>query len=254
MQGGNIRIVLVEPQLAANIGSAARAMKTMGLDALHLVSPMQWPHPDARTMAAGADDLLEQAVVHGDLAAALEGAGLVVGLSARSRTLSSPFRTPRSAAAELAAESDRHPVAILFGRERTGLTNAEVDSCQRLVQIPANHAFSSLNLAAAVQVMCYELRLQADGGMPPGDASTREGAGASMATADEMEMFYEHLQRALIRLEFLREDNPRALMRRLRVLFSRARPDHNEYQILRGILAHVEMALDGELPRRRPPG
>ena len=247
MNADNIRIVLVEPQLAANIGSTARAMKTMGLATLHLVKPRQWPHPDARTMASGADDILDGAKVHREISGAIKGAGLVVGLSARSRALSAPNEAPRPAAVRVAAESQGHPVAILFGRERTGLTNAEVDLCQRLVHIPANPEFASLNLAAAVQVMCYELRLALEGA----NAVAQPASEWPPATADELEKLFEHLERTLIRLEFLRQDNPRALMRRLRLLVGRARPDHNEYQILRGILAHAEMALDGELPHQK---
>lgn len=242
-----IRIVLVEPQLAANIGSAARAMKTMGLTELHLVSPQQWPHPDAATMASGADDLLEAAQVHASLDAALTGAGLVVGLSARTRNLSAPADDPARAAQRVVDEAARHPVAVLFGRERTGLTNEEVDRCHRVVHIPANPEFSSLNLAAAVQVMSYELRQAALRGAPvPQPASEWPPA-----TDEQMEQLFRHLEETLVRIEFLRQENPRVLMRRLRLLFNRARPDHNEYQILRGILAHVNMGMDGELPGQR---
>ncbi|MCP1676347.1 tRNA/rRNA methyltransferase/tRNA (cytidine32/uridine32-2'-O)-methyltransferase [Natronocella acetinitrilica] len=243
----NVRIVLVEPQLAANIGSAARAMKTMGLSELHLVAPRQWPHPDAAARASGADDLLAGAVVHESLIDAIAGAGLVVGLTARSRTLSAPQHAPRPGAAVIARESLQHPVAVLFGRERTGLTNEEVDLCHRLIHIPSVQGFSSLNLAAAVQVMAYELRLT----MVDEDSVPQPACEWPPATADDMERLYDHLERALIRLEFLNPDNPRALMRRLRLLLGRARPDHNEYQILRGILAHVELALDGELPHQK---
>ncbi len=242
-----IRIVLVEPQLAANIGSAARAMKTMGLHELHLVTPRQWPHPDAATMASGADDVLEQTQVHDTLDQALAGTGLVVGLSARTRNLSSPAELPAESAARVVEESARHPVAVLFGRERTGLTNDEVDRCHRVVHIPANPDYSSLNLAAAVQVMSYELRRAALAGQP----APQPGAEWPPATAEQMEMFYSHLEQVLVRIEFLRQENPRVLMRRLRLLFNRARPDHNEYQILRGILAHVDMGMQGQLPGQR---
>ncbi len=244
----NVRVVLVETQLAANIGSAARAMKTMGLAELHLVAPRQWPHDDAVARATGAADLLQRAHVHADLDSALSGVGLVVGLSARQRHLSCPADFPRPTAGVIAAESDRQPVALLFGRERTGLTNEELDRCHRLVHIPTDPAFSSLNLAAAVQVMCYELRWHLVAGEPaPQCAEVSPPA----ATADEMEHFFEHLEKVLMRIDFLREENPRALMRRLRVFYNRARPDRNEMQILRGILTHVELGLDGRLGRRR---
>lgn len=249
-----VRVVLVEPQLAANIGAAARAMKTMGLSALHLVAPRQWPHPDAGMMAAGADDVLAQAVVHDNLDGALEGVGLVAGLSARLRQLSCPVLPPRDAATQLVSESKHHPVAVLFGRERTGLSNDEVDRCQLLINIPANPDYPSLNLAASVQVMAYELRL-AD--LDASGAPSRlpaDGAGRRPhATADQMQHFYEHLEKTLIDLDFLREENPRALMRRLRLLFGRARPDDNEIRILRGILAHADLAVAGALRRSRPP-
>ncbi|MCC5859818.1 MAG: RNA methyltransferase [Ectothiorhodospiraceae bacterium] len=242
-----IRIVLVEPQLAANIGAVARAMKTMGLGELHLVRPQQWPHPDAATMASGADDVLQHAQVHAGLEDALAGAALVVGLSARTRNLSAPAESPPQAAARVVDEASRHPVAVLFGRERTGLTNEEVDRCHRVVHIPANPDFSSLNLAAAVQVMCYELRQAALQGAPvPQPASEWPPA-----TAEQMEQLYQHLEQTLVRIEFLRQENPRVLMRRLRLLFNRARPDRNEYQILRGILAHVNMGMEGRLPGQR---
>ena len=177
--------------------------------------------------------------MHGALDGALAGAGLVLGFSARPRTLSSVVIDPREAAELAARESDNHPVAILFGRERSGLTNDEMDRCHHLVHIPANPDYSSLNLGAAVQVMAYELRMvQASASDLP-----QPGQYFPPAGADEMEMLFEHLERVLKRIDFLREDNPRALMRRLRLMFSRTRPDVNEVQILRGILAHVEKSI-----------
>ncbi|MEX0729199.1 MAG: RNA methyltransferase [Aquisalimonadaceae bacterium] len=247
MQMKNIRIVMVEPQLASNIGSAARAMKTMGLFQLHLVNPRQWPHPDAETLATGAGDVLEAAQVHASLDGALAGAGLVVGMSARSRNLSCPAEFPRPSAARIAGESLRHPVALLFGRERTGLTNEELDRCNSLVHIPANPDFSSLNVAAAVQVICYELRWQ----LVEGQTAPQPPSEFPLAGADDMERFYQHLENVLKRIDFLKAENPRVLMRRLRVFYNRARPDYNEMQILRGILTHMELGLDGRLPGRK---
>ncbi len=246
MGQGEIRVVLVEPSLAGNVGAAARAMKTMGLDALHLVAPRQFPHPDAEAMASGADDVLAGAQVHDDLDAALAGAVTVMGLSARQRTLSCPVVDPREAARVLVGEAQTHPVAVLFGRERTGLTNAELDRCHRLVNIPANPEFSSLNIAASVQLMAWELRMA---GMTGATVEPPRSEWPP-ATADEVERLHTHLQRVLQRIDFLDPENPRALMRRLRLFIGRARPDRNEVQILRGILAHVEKGLDGRLPGR----
>lgn len=239
MRPENIRVVLVEPSLAANVGAAARAMKTMGLTELHLVAPRQFPHEDATTMASGADDVVAGVRVHATLDEALAGATLVVGLSARQRSLSCPVQDPREVAEGLLAEAGERPVAVLFGRERTGLTNAELDRCQRLVNIPANPEYSSLNLAASVQVMAYELRMADCAGVRPQPARSEWPP----AAADDMERLFEHLERVLLRIDFLDPDNPRALMRRLRLLFGRAALDHNEVQILRGILAHVEKSL-----------
>lgn len=243
MQLDAIHTVMVEPQLAGNIGAAARAMKTMGLARLHLVRPRQFPHADATARAAGADDLLEAAGVHDTLDQALQGMGFVVGLSARSRHLSCPADYPRPAMERIAVESQRHPVALLFGRERTGLTNDELDRCHQVIHIPAAPDYSSLNVAAAVQVICYELRWQ----MVQGSDAPQPSESWPVATSEQMEQFYRHLEKVLLRIDFARQDNPRALMRRLRVLYNRARPDHNEMQILRGILAHVEKGLDGRL-------
>ena len=239
MNPENLRFVLVETSHPGNIGAAARAMKTMCLSRLHLVAPQRFPDEEAQARASGAVDLLEAAGVHESLDDALRGAGLVLGLSARPRTLSSIVIDPREAAEMAARESANHPVAILFGRERSGLTNDEMDRCHHLVHIPANPEYSSLNLGAAVQVMAYELRMvratEADLPQP--------GQYFPPAGADEMEMLFEHLERVLKRIDFLREENPRALMRRLRLMFNRTRPDVNEVQILRGILAHVEKSI-----------
>lgn len=239
MNPDNLHFVLVETSHPGNIGAAARAMKNMCLSRLQLVSPERFPDPEATARASGAVDLLDRAGVHETLDAALGGAGLVLGLSARPRTLSSRVIDPREAARLAAAESANHPVAVLFGRERSGLTNDEMDCCHHLVHIPANPEYSSLNLGAAVQVMAYELRMvQATAEDLPQPAQYFPPAGS-----DEMGMLFEHLERVLKRIDFLREDNPRALMRRLRLMFNRTRPDVNEVQILRGILAHVEKSI-----------
>lgn len=227
----NIRIVLVETSHPGNIGAAARAMKTMGLQRLYLVQPVLFPHAEASARASGADDLLGRAVCCRDLAQALQGCRLVVATSARERSIPWPRLSPRECAARLVPEAENGPVALVFGREKAGLNNAELDRCHHMVQIPCDPGFSSLNLAAAVQVLSYELRLAAG----PGPPSTQEEV-EPVAQAEEMERFYEHLEQALAALGFLDPDNPRHLMRRLRRLFNRARPTQVEVRILRGIL------------------
>ncbi|TAK73663.1 MAG: tRNA (cytosine(32)/uridine(32)-2'-O)-methyltransferase TrmJ [Gammaproteobacteria bacterium] len=230
----HIRIVLVNTSHPGNIGSAARAMKTMGLTELYLVSPEQFPHDKANEMASGATDILDQAVIVETLDEAIADCGLVVGASARTRTIPWPLFTPREIAEKIKAEPP-HPVAILFGREQSGLTNEELQRCHWHVQIPANPAYSSLNVAAAVQVMAYELRVASL------DQTTfSEEWDYRLATADEMEKFFVHLQEVLVELDFLKLNAPRKLMTRLRRLFFRARPDVMEMNILRGILGAIQ--------------
>jgi TrmH family RNA methyltransferase len=227
-----VRIVLVEPQHPGNIGAAARALKTMGLHDLSLVKPEKFPHADATDLAVGAADLLERARVHPDLAAAVADCGLVVGASARLRSLPHNTSTPRELAPRLAREIGGR-IAIVFGSERVGLSNDDLELCHELVSIPANPDFRVLNLAAAVQILCYELRL----------AAAAELAGAPEhvpVNQREMELFFEHLERVLVTLKFLNPLHPRQLMRRLRRLYGRAAPDENEMHILRGILAASE--------------
>ncbi|MEJ2687494.1 MAG: tRNA (cytosine(32)/uridine(32)-2'-O)-methyltransferase TrmJ [Gammaproteobacteria bacterium] len=233
----NIRIVLVNTSHPGNIGAVARAMKTMCLEQLYLVGPKTYPSAEATARASGADDLLARARVCDTLDEALAGCSLVAGASARSRAIPWPLIDPRACAARLAARSASGPVALVFGREQSGLSNEELDRCQLLVQIPSNPEYGSLNLAAAVQVLAYEL-LQAHRDGP------QDTDGASMehppATVDELEGFYRHLERTLVSLEFLDPDNPRHLMRRLRRLYHRAALDRNEVNILRGILSAIE--------------
>ncbi len=238
----NLRIVLVGTQHPGNIGSAARAMKTMGLRRLHLVAPERFPDPEAIALAAGADDLLAAAAVQGDLVEALAGCHLVIGTSARRRTVPLPERTPREAARELVEAAARGPVALLFGRERTGLENEELQRCHATVAIPADPAFSSLNLAAAVQVLAYELRLAL---LEAGQAAPRApgpegGAAEPPATADELERYFEHLAQALDDIDFHKGRAPEMVMSRLRRLYLRAGLDQRELKILRGILADAQ--------------
>lgn len=236
----SIAIVLVGTTHPGNIGSAARAMKTMGLSDLRLVAPSQYPDETATARASGARDVLEGARVFSSLAEAVADRDFVVGTTARERHHQWPVVDPREASERLAG--DRPRGALVFGRERTGLTNEEVDRCRCLVRIPANPDYSSLNLGAAVQVMAYELRMTA---LSPPERAPQPPPEFPPATVDELEGFYGHLERVLNETGFLDPDNPRHLMRRLRRLFEKAGPDRNEVNILRGILKSVQR------PKRR---
>lgn len=229
-----VRIILVGPQHPGNIGAAARAMKNMGLRDLTLVAPRKFPDTEATARAVGAADLLEQARVCNTLKQAVADCSRVAATTARSRYISQPVFTPREWAEHHAARPQCGRIALLFGRERVGLSNEELDLCQEIITVPIDPDYPSLNLAQAVQVLCYELRLT-----QPRLASSENHLSVDQA---EMERFYEHLQRTLVDIQFLNPDQPRLLMRRLRVLFSRAAPEANEMNILRGILTAVEQS------------
>lgn len=227
----NIRIVLLSTSHPGNIGAAARAMKTMGLARLFLVEPGRYPDAEATARASGADDVLANAQVCENVDEALQGCRFIIGASARSRSIPVPLVSPAGCAEMLRAESAAGEVALLFGCERSGLSNAEIDRCNYLVQIPTSNDYSSLNLAAAVQIICYEIFVA------HAEQHTAEEAHEHVpVAADEMERFYAHLEETLVALDFLDRSNPRMLMRRLRRLYNRARPDSNEVNILRGIL------------------
>jgi len=228
------RIVLINTSHPGNIGATARAMKNMGLKELYLVQPGQFPAAEATARASGADDLLATAVCVEELDAAVSDAGLVIGASARRRSLPVPILDPRECAALIGRQAEDTRTAILFGRERTGLSNEELDRCHYLVQIPTNPDYPSLNLAAAVQVISYELRMVA------AQAVSQPAGRHRLATAGDMDRFYRHLEETLVAIDFLDPDNPRQLMRRLRRLFGRIQPDENEVNILRGILTAVQ--------------
>ncbi|MDP2827285.1 MAG: RNA methyltransferase [Sulfuricellaceae bacterium] len=225
----NIRVVLSHTSHPGNIGAAARAMKTMGLSRLALVNPKRFPDAMADAMAAGASDLLVQAEVCTTLDEALHDSVFTVGLTARHRGLSHAMLTLREAAPRVLERANEAPVVLLFGHETSGLSNEELERCQMLITIPVNPDYSSLNLAAAVQVVAYELRTCAI----PASKAGREFEGA---TASELEQFYEHLERTLIEIEFLNPKHPKRLMTRLRRLFSRTELEREEVSILRGIL------------------
>lgn len=232
----NIRFVLVGTTHPGNIGAAARAMKTMGLTNLHLVSPKIYPSAEATARASGADDVLARAIVHESLDAALTGCRQVYGMSARLRHLPVPVVNPREAVEQIQNSQDDAQIAIIFGREHSGLTNDELDRCQHLVNIPANPDYSSLNLAAAVQVLAYELKMSFDPSIEVG----RIGEDREAINADDLEHLYGHFEQSLTTIGFLDPQKPKNLMRRLRRLFNRADLDRNELQILHGILRAAE--------------
>jgi tRNA/rRNA methyltransferase/tRNA (cytidine32/uridine32-2'-O)-methyltransferase len=233
-----IRIVLVETSHPGNIGAAARAMKTMGLRDLYLVNPKRFPRAEATERAAGANDLLAKAMVKTTLEEALHGCTLILGTSARLRSLRWPIVNPREAAELAAKQVDGQKVALVFGRERTGLTNDELSLCHQLIHIPVDPDYQSLNLAAAVQVLTYELRMA----MADTQLEQAPEPGESPAAAEKMQGFMTHLEETLIEIGFLNPDNPRHLMPRLRRLFHRARPTVNEVHIMRGILKSMSKA------------
>ena len=259
-----VRIVLVEPTHPGNVGAAARAMKAMGLDRLCLVAPRRFPSAEATARAAGADDVLHAARIVESLDDALADCGFVLGTTARSRRLEWPVLDAREGARRAVAQAARTPVAVVFGRESTGLANAELDRCHALVRIPAAPHFSSLNVAAAVQILAYEMRAAAlggDGGTRGEEAGGR-GEDAELrpppqsppATAAELEGFYRHLEAALIEIRYLDPAAPRLLMRRLRRLFNRAVPDRAEINVLRGILTAAVRQASGASGRPRSGG
>jgi tRNA (cytidine32/uridine32-2'-O)-methyltransferase len=234
-----IRIVLVEPSHPGNIGGAARAMKTMGLTSLWLVRPERFPDPQADWRAVGAVDVVDAANVCSTLDEAIGPCGLVLGTSARHKRIPWPSLTMREAAPVILAEPPDHPIAILFGRETTGLSRDELQRCHQHIEIPASPAYPSLNLAMAVQVVAYEL-FQA--GLERGVAEEQEWD-RRPATAAELEGFLRHLQAVLTAIDFYDPQNPRQAMTRFRRLFSRVRPDETEVRMLRGVLSHVERSL-----------
>jgi TrmH family RNA methyltransferase len=231
-----LHIVLVRPTHAGNLGACARAMKTMGLESLRLVRPCPAVDAQSQAMAAGADDVLERAVMYDTLDEAIRDCGYVLGTSARDRRIGWPVFAPRGGAAMLLEKASAQPVALLFGQERTGLTNDELDRCHALVTIPANPDYSSLNIASALQIMAYEIYTAAGSSavaLAPAPVHTP-------APHEEMHQFYRHLQQVMTETGFLNPAKPRYLMRRLVRLFNRAQPDTNEINILRGILTSVQ--------------
>ncbi|WP_295392666.1 TrmJ/YjtD family RNA methyltransferase [uncultured Thiodictyon sp.] len=245
----HIRCVLVGTTHTGNLGSAARAMKTMGLTRLELANPRHPPDAQALAYAAGADDLLQRAGIHADLVGALAGCRLAIGTSARPRSLAWPLLEPAAAARLLLAEAALGEVALVFGRENSGLTNDELGCCHQLVQIPTDPGFSSLNLGAAVQVLAYEIRRAwREGQAEPLAPPPRE-----LATAEAMAGFHTHLAQTLLEIGFADPNQSTQLLMRLRNLFNRARPDRVELNILRGILSAAQGRKGARRPAEAPP-
>lgn len=241
-----IRIVLVQTQHPGNIGSTARAMRTMGFEELVLVRPERFPHPQARALASNALPVVESARVVGSLQEAIADCGWVVATSARPRHLGDEPLTPWAFAEAAQARSKHAKVALVFGPERTGLSNEDLERCNAVIMVPTDPTYSSLNLAQAVQLMTWELR-KAGLDEVPKVSPKHEHPSYAPPTAEEMDHFYEHLERVLLGTGFLDPRNPRLLMRSLRQFYHRAQPDRNELNILRGILTTVET------PKKRTP-
>ncbi|HET8609210.1 MAG TPA: RNA methyltransferase [Burkholderiales bacterium] len=232
----NIRVVLSRTTHPGNIGAAARAMKTMGLESLWLVAPRYFPHADAEARAAHATDVLAAARVCTTLDEALAGVTYAVACSARPRDLSLEAADARQAAARVLAVAQAHPAAVVFGNEASGLTTDEVGRCQLIVHVPANPEYPSLNLAAAVQVLAYELRM----GALDGAAAPPRDCGGEPARLEDVERLYVHLEKTLHDIGYTDPQRPKKLMQRLRRLFARSRLEREEVNILRGILGSVD--------------
>jgi tRNA/rRNA methyltransferase len=237
----NVRVILSHTSHPGNIGSAARAMKTMGLSHLYLINPRYFPDAQAEAMAAGADDILRKAVVCSSLDEALQGAVFTVGMSARVRDISQEVLTPREAM-PLLMQQAQDQVALLFGTEMSGLTNDELARCHLMVRIPVNPEFTSLNLAASVQLIAYELQLAVGLGK-------YEAPQLMPASAEHVEGFFRQLEETLLEIEFLHGEHRDKLMRRLRRLYSRARLEQDEINILRGILT-LTLSYHGKIKRQ----
>jgi tRNA/rRNA methyltransferase len=225
-----IRVVLSHTTHPGNIGAAARAMKTMGLHHLYLINPRLFPDPQAVAMAAGADDVLRDAVVCSSIDEALHGVVYTAAMTARLRDISIEVKTPREAMPLLLQQAATQPVALLFGTEMSGLTNEEMGKAQVLVNIPSHPDFSSLNIAAAVQVVAYELSVASQSYLP----SVPE---IHPATYEQVEGYFAHMEKTLFEIGFFTTQNPARLMQRLRRLYARTRLEQEEINILRGILS-----------------
>lgn len=234
----NLRIVLVNTTHPGNIGATARALKNMGLAELYLVAPLHYPHDEATWRASNAVDVLERAVVVDTLEQAIADCGLVIGSSARERAIPWPLLDAREACAQAYREASQHKVALVFGREDRGLTNEELQKCQLHIHIPSNPEYSSLNVAMAVQVVAYELRMAHLATDRVTDAMA--GWDLSYASGEDVERFFTHLEQTLSEMGFLKADAPKQTSARLRRMFQRTRLDTMEVSILRGILTSAQ--------------
>ena len=237
----NIRIVLDHTSHPGNIGSAARAMKTMGLNRLYLVEPQRFPHADADALACDARDLLENARVCASLDEALTGSVIAAGLTARRRDLQNPCLDVREAARRLVEIAATQEVALLFGNEAHGLSNEELNRCQYVISIPTDSAYTSLNVASAVQIMTYELRMATLNAVPV----TSEAV--ALAPLEDIEFFYARLEETLKRIQFLDPDHPKRLMPRIRRMFARTQLEKEEFSILMGILKQINLFSKSKL-------
>jgi TrmH family RNA methyltransferase len=237
MNADLIRFVLVEPTHPGNIGGVARAMKTMGVGSLYLLNPARYPDHEAVRRAAGAEDLLARATVCGTLEEALAGCALVYGTSVRERSISWPVETPEQAARKICEIAARGAVvAVLFGRERSGLRNRELDRAVCQIRIPANPDYNSLNLASAAQIIAYEIRKQGVEEVQRGEA----GRGEPMATAEDLELMYKHIEETLEHIDFIKYRPPTKLMRKIIRLYNRAELSMDELQIIRGMMTAMQ--------------
>jgi len=240
----NIRIVLVNTTHPGNIGGAARAMKNMGLGELYLVQPKEYPAPRAVWRAAGARDVLANATIVESVDEAIADCGLVVGTSARERRIPWPLLNPRECGEKTYLEAEKHKTALLFGREDRGLTNDELQKCHYHVHIPSNPEYSSLNLATAVQVLAYEVRM-ASLADEQGNLPALTEWDQPPVNAGDLEYFHEHLANTMADLKFYDPENPKQLLTRMRRLFNRVRMDEMEVSILRGLLSSVQRTIKG---------
>ncbi|MBV1873807.1 MAG: RNA methyltransferase [Gammaproteobacteria bacterium] len=246
----NVRIVMVNTSHPGNIGAAARALKTMGLSRLYLVAPEQYPCMEATWRAAGAADVLADAVVVDSLEEAIDGCALVLGASARQRRIPWPVIDSREGGVAIALQAQTEQVAVVFGREDRGLSNDELQLCNYHIEIPANEEYGVLNVASAIQVVCYEIRCAL---LASADMQSKNQAiempvklvrwDERLATSKELAYFFEHMQKTLESLDFYEPNNPRQLMTRLRRLFMRSQVDHLELNILRGVMTAIQKKL-----------